>query len=247
MRLDEENLNFYRYVMPAIESNMYILIEGTHALIVDPNISQDALELLRSQNVQNILVLLTHEHFDHISGINWLRSFFDTDVLCSDECAALLGDPDKNMAKFWDIMIMDKPPEVQKAGRTVKDETYSCTTDRGYEGQIIFSWQGHNIRMEQVPGHSRGGSLIWFDEEMVFTGDNLVNGTGVICRLPGSSKRKYTEVTRPILESLPDRFYILPGHGAPGQMADMRPFLEFFGKQDREQREAALSAAGGVT
>lgn len=239
--------NFYRYVMPAIESNMYVLIEKGHALIVDPNISWDALDLLREQNVQDVLVLLTHEHFDHISGINWLRSFFESDVLCSRECAALLDDPSKNMAKFWDIMIMDKPQEIQETGRAVKNEAYSCTADRSYEGETTFRWQGHKIRMKQVPGHSKGGSLIWFDEGVVFTGDSLVNGTGVICRLPGGSKREYQEVTRPILESLPDRFYILPGHGEPGRMGDMRPYLDFFGSQDRAKQEAALSAAGGRT
>ena len=32
MSLAEKVLNFYRYVMPAIESNMYVLVEGTHVI-----------------------------------------------------------------------------------------------------------------------------------------------------------------------------------------------------------------------
>lgn len=247
MRVEIDGLMFYRYVMPAIESNMYILLAGSSALIVDPNINREALKLLRESEVQKVTVLLTHEHFDHISGVNWLRDHFETEAICSEACAGLLGDPGSNMAKFWDIMVMDKPSKFQEAGNAVKDETYTCAADRTYEGEYSFQWQGHSVRMKQVPGHSRGGSLIWIDEKALFSGDNLVGGTGVICRLPGGNKRKYLDVTRPIFESLPDDFLILPGHGDPDKMAEMRPYLEFFGKTDRERQEAVLAEMAGET
>ena len=65
-------ITVYRWVMPAILSNMYLVLEGGQALIIDPHICMPALELLRTNGVENVLVLLSHEHFDHISGVNWL-------------------------------------------------------------------------------------------------------------------------------------------------------------------------------
>ncbi|MCI8454782.1 MAG: MBL fold metallo-hydrolase [Lachnospiraceae bacterium] len=230
MEVKIDGKTFYRYIMPAIESNMYILIEGEGALIVDPNINQEALALLQRRGVHKVIVLLTHEHFDHISGVNWLRTLFETHVICSALCAELLGDSSRNMAKFWEAMIMDKSDEAKREGEKIKDVEYTCRADRIYEDEMLLDWHGHALNMRQAPGHSKGGSLIWLDKKILFSGDNLVNGTGVICRLPGGNKREYAAQTRPVLESLSDEIYILPGHGAPGQLGDMRQYLNLFGK-----------------
>jgi len=245
MKLDINGKTFYRYKMPAIESNMYILAEGKSALIIDPNINQDALKEMQECGVRDVIVLLTHEHFDHISGVNWLRGYFSTVVVCSSICAEQLTDPSKNEAKFWEVMIMDKPKEIQEIGRAVKDEGYTCTADRTYEGEVNFCWQGHRVRMIQAPGHSKGGSLIWLDETILFSGDNLVNGAGVICRPPYGSKREYTAVTRPMLEALPDDCDVLPGHGEPEKLGVLRKYLEFFGKTDRANQTLRWNGAEG--
>lgn len=233
MKFDISGKTFYCYKMPAIESNMYILVEGKSALIIDPNINQNMLKEMQEVAIKGITVLLSHEHFDHISGVNWLRKHFSTEVICSATCAEQLTDPGKNQAKFWEVMIMGKPKEIQEAGRAVKDEEYTCTADRTYEGEVNFCWHGHHVRMKQAPGHSKGGSLIWLDETILFSGDNLVNGTGVICRPPYGNKKEYTAVTRPLLEALPDDCDVLPGHGEPGKLGALRRYLEFFGKMDR--------------
>lgn len=154
-------------------------------------------------------------------------------------CAQMLPDPDRNMARYWKILLMDKSQEAQSAGMTRYDPDYTCVADRTYERETEFLWQGLRVRMRQAPGHSKGGSLIWLDGNILFSGDNLVNGSGVICRFPGGSKREYANVTRPILEELPDELHVLPGHGEPGRLGELRKYMELFGTTDREnQREA---------
>ena len=217
-----------QYKMPAIESNMYLLTEEHEALIVDPNINEQALTQLREEKVQRLTVLLTHEHFDHISGINWLRQFFEVEVICSAACAQNLSDSSRNMAKFWDVLIMDKPEEAKVAGEAVKDVEYVCCADKIFESEFSIDWQGHSLRLKSAPGHSKGGALIWLDEKILFSGDNLVNGTGVICRFPGGSKKEYAAVTRPILESLPDDLFVCPGHGEPGPLGQLRQYTDLF-------------------
>lgn len=239
MEFKADGKTVYQYEMPAIGSNMYILLSERQALVVDPYRSQEALNLLRLHSVQKLVMLLTHEHYDHISGVNWLRENFQTEVICSAECAQMLPDPERNMARYWNVLLMDKPQEVQSIGKDWYDTCYACEADRTYEKETKFLWQGMRIRMRRAPGHSKGGSLIWLDENILFSGDNLVNGTGVICRFPGGSKREYTAVTRPILDELPDELCVFPGHGEPGKLGEMREYMEFFGAADREKRRTA--------
>lgn len=235
----------YRYEMPAIGSNMYIFVSDGEALVIDPHSSQEAMTLLRLHFVQKAVLLLTHEHYDHISGVNWFRENLKTEVVCSAECARMISDPDRNMARYWNVLLMDKTPETQNIGMDWYDPCYACEADRTYERETEFLWQGLHVHMRRAPGHSKGGSLIWLDENILFSGDNLVNGTGVICRFPGGSKREYAAVTRPILEELPDKLCVFPGHGEPGELGEMRRYMEFFSAADRENRRAAKNSEGG--
>lgn len=151
----------------------------------------------------------------------------------------MLPDPDRNMARYWKILLMDKSQEVQSVGMDWYNPDYACEADRTYEGKMEFLWQGLHVRIRQAPGHSKGGSLIWLEEDILFSGDNLVNGTGVICRFPGGSKKEYAALTRPILEGLPNELFVLPGHGEPGRLGEMRKYMELFGTADRENQRAA--------
>ena len=68
------------------------------------------------------------------------------------------------------------------------------------------------------------------DYDMLFSGDNLVNGAGVICRLPGGNWKTYCERTLPIIQALPDDTMIFPGHGLPSKLKELRKYLGKFGK-----------------
>lgn len=223
-----QGMTIYRYVMPAILSNMYLILEGRQALIVDPNTDADAIGRLKDARSEKVTVLLTHEHFDHISGVNLLRQYFAVEVICLKACAELLGDPGKNFAKFWRTMIMDKPPEVQEEGWKVEDLDYACAANITYEAETVLTWAGHTIRLTPAPGHSKGGCLLLLDGGILFSGDDLVEGAGVICRFPGGSKKEYAAVTRPLLEALPDDTFVCPGHGQAKPLRELRQYLRPF-------------------
>lgn len=246
MRYVRNGITIYRYRMPVIDSNMYVISEGGQALIVDPHICPQALELLGTGGVKEAVVLLSHEHFDHISGVNWLRENLPiVKVLCTEDCAMLLGDPEKNMAKFFEALFVDMTPEQREAGGKLKDPDYCCEADEVFKEEIRFNWKGHKIRMCRAPGHARGGSLIWLDDELIFTGDSLVEGSGVILRFPGGSKKDYAAITRPMLEAESDDTFVFPGHGEPGEMGTLRCYLEPFKRS--ASRTPARMPAGEVS
>lgn len=67
----------YKFIMPLIKSNMYVILSDRQALIIDPNVNEEAMNLLEGYNVEKIVIILTHEHYDHISGVNYFRSKWD--------------------------------------------------------------------------------------------------------------------------------------------------------------------------
>ena len=89
--MQKENKKIQSYVFYPIDSCMYIWQEEDSVVIIDPCVSKDALLYLRERNINRILVILTHEHYDHISGVNWLKeNFAKVSVLCSQLCAGAL-------------------------------------------------------------------------------------------------------------------------------------------------------------
>lgn len=232
-----EECMVWTYPMPAIDSRMYVIIQAgaEDALVIDPNKSEEAVRRLRENGVKSLLVLLTHEHFDHISGVNFLRERFDCRVVCTEIAARIIPNPEKNLAKFWDVLLMDKTPETQEIGMKVKDEEYGCTADETFSESFRRQWQGRELRAVPAPGHAKGGA-VYFLDRLFFSGDCLVNGAGVICRLPGGSWNTYCEKTRPMLEALDDDTPVFPGHGNPARLGDIRKYLVKFGDVPNEVR-----------
>lgn len=205
----------YTYSFYPIDARMYLVLEGKKALIIDPCISEEALELLKENSVDELLVLLTHEHYDHISGVDWLRERFSSvEVLCSDKCAMALPKPSKNLSSYWEILFVGKDEKTREYVRNMNIQPYSCEADRVFEGEYEMSWEGHSVFLKETPGHSKGSICILMDEKILFSGDSLVTGHPTITRLPGGSKKEYAEITIPYLKSLDSELMVYPGHGS---------------------------------
>lgn len=222
MKLAKEQI--YRFPMPVLDESMYILVEKDEALVVDPNKNEEARAFLKEKQVKKLLILLTHEHFDHISGVNILRENFDCKVICNEAAADAIGDPHKNLAKYWEVLIMDKSLENQKEALKLKDEEYSCQADDTFSTATEWQWQGYTIKAVPTPGHSKG-SAVYFIDDVVFSGDSLVNGHGVITRLPGGKWKIYSEQTLPLIQDLSDDMLVFPGHGNPDRLCNLRQYL----------------------
>ncbi len=83
-----------------LHSNMYIISENNHAIVIDPYSNT---EPGRDKIID--WIFLTHEHYDHISGVNAWKEATDGQVLCSKSCAERLGNPRKTLSRifpeFW--------------------------------------------------------------------------------------------------------------------------------------------------
>jgi hydroxyacylglutathione hydrolase len=204
----------FNYSFAPVDSNMYVVISNNKALIIDPCVNADALQLLKNNNISEPIVLLTHEHYDHISGINWLRGNIGCRVIAIEQCALSLPEPKRNFSSHFEAILpfFSSGSEIEN----VKIEPYSCNADETFQDHTCFVWENHKIEIIHAPGHSNGSVCIIIDDIFVFTGDSLIKGKQTITRLPGGSKKKYAEITVPLLRLLPKDSVIFPGHGPAG-------------------------------
>lgn len=219
-----EGMTVYRYCMPGIASNMYAICEGDEAIVVDPHESTVALNRLRKEGIRYLTILLTHEHFDHISGVDGLQKRYDSQLICTSACAQRCTNPEENLVAYWELIAMGYPADVRNEIEKLVNRPYAVQADEVFTSERKINWRGHQISLRQAPGHSPGGMLIELDQVCVFTGDNLVNGDGVICFFPGGSKREYDSVNKPMLDALDDNICIFPGHGDPEKCIGLRQY-----------------------
>lgn len=205
---------FRRFVFEYAASNMYAAAENGTALVTDPFVSGAALEYLRENNVSHVTVLLTHEHYDHISGVKWLSDAFDTVIICQEKTAEALACGRNNRPLMVSAARKEAlPPKEIKAFLKSLPGGFVGKADIAFKSEYSFYWQGHLIHMVHCPGHSPGSCCIETDTDAVFTGDSLIPGTPVITRFPGGSEKDYRQITVPYLESIGNDVLILPGHG----------------------------------
>lgn len=216
-------MKYKKYVFPYANSNMYIISENNSALVIDPNISEEALKYLKSVGAEKLTVLLTHEHYDHTSGLTWLASHFTCTVICQENTAISLKTGRNNRPIIIASNRMDKlsSDQVKQLVSTLP-HGYHYDADITFSDEYRFSWENHNIHMVSCRGHSLGSCCIEIDNDTVATGDSLILNTPVITRFIGGSEEEYLKFTQPYLQKINDDTLILPGHGDTFYMREAR-------------------------
>ena len=209
-----------KYVFGLSNSNMYVIAKNGSALVIDPNISDDALSWLNTNNVDKVTVLLTHEHYDHTSGLTWLTSHFGCTVICHEQAAVSLkkGLNNRPIVIASSKMLTLPKEQVREILRGLP-QGYFFEPDITFADEYGFVWEGHSIKMISCPGHSPGSCCIELDGA---TGDPLILNAPVITRFPGGSEEDYRNITLGYLEGLSDDTLILPGHGEMFYMKEAR-------------------------
>lgn len=199
-----------RSIEPLAESNCYVLGEKGRCVVIDPN-SPVVEGMMTQRGWQPDYFILTHEHCDHMAGLEKLRARWPkTPTVCTTLCSVGIQSPRLNMTSMMEVYL------TFRGKQGVHYPPFVCR-----EAEVTFSkpctlfWQGHTLRCVPLPGHTPGSMGIFLDEITFFSGDYLLPGEDVILRLPGGSQRSYELETLPFLRTLPVGMEICPGHGAP--------------------------------
>lgn len=216
-----EDIVIHRFGGAVIDSNTYLLVFGKDKIVIDPNDNTDLYEYIAHN--ERVYVLLTHEHFDHIYGLNELRKYCTCTVICSDDCSKNIQSDISNFSKTAQVLLdfhYKLYPNEQKMDYKV--EPFICSAaDVTFENSYSFELEGHTFSFIKSPGHSKGSVLIILDDKYLFSGDSLLP-IPVITRFPGGSTKDYWSHTVPLLECFKEKIStVFPGHGEPGSMDDM--------------------------
>ena len=189
----------YRSVYAPVGSNMFTLISGKDAVVFDPNEDEDLLVLFKDKGIEKVHILLTHGHYDHICGVEWLKEHTVASVFCQAMCADRLANSKRPLSRLVAMVL------------AVEDMKEDITFDKEADikvGELKF-------HVTSTPGHSEGSSCYQLFDKMVFTGDTLLKDYPVILKFPGGNKEDYESKALPFLQSLPKDCVIMPGHGDP--------------------------------
>lgn len=195
-----------QYQSDLLQSNMYLISENGHTIVIDP--SRD---LREEDNLKVDMLIVTHEHYDHISGVNQWKEKYGAKLLCSEPCAQNLKSSRKNLSRFFDVFCemqtwirLEKMPEA--------DLDYSCQADDTFHDQMTFQWQGHEICLMEIPGHSKGSIGILLDGKEFFSGDSLMENQEIELRFPGGSAKSWEAVGKPRIAAIDRGIRVWPGH-----------------------------------
>ena len=202
-----------------LAENCYIVSDDTkECMIVDcgaisPFEQEFISKYIEENGLKVVLHALTHGHFDHCMGAQWISDTYgirptiherDADLYKNcNQLAAAMGYPN---------LTLQMPP----IGRCVNN------------GDTV-SFGNTTFRVIHTPGHSHGCVVYYCEEEGVaFTGDTLFKGSIGTTSFPEGSMFQMTQSLR-ILCKLPEETKLFPGHGPAttmGYEGATNPFLE---------------------
>jgi hydroxyacylglutathione hydrolase len=184
-------------VGPVAENTYLFRRDGSDsALIVDPGDEAD--KLLGAIDALHVTlegILLTHTHFDHVGAVAPVANATGAEVWVPEKEAFVLADI--NSFVPWPGF---GPFESYDAEHTLA-------------GGERLELAGFDIDVLFTPGHSPGHVTLSIpDEEAVFSGDVLFQGSVGRTDLPGGDWGTLLESLRTLVEALPAETAVYPGH-----------------------------------
>ena len=173
-------------------TNCYLLLneETKEMIVIDPGANGDRIYEKCTENGGKVAaILLTHAHYDHITGVHRLRELSGAKVYVNLAEKASF----KNSAiHMWDSELT--PDEFMEDGERM--------TLAGMEFVAI-----------STPGHTPGCMCFYFEKEgMLFSGDTLFRASVGRTDFPGGDTQQLVDSVRNKLFVLPEDTQVFPGH-----------------------------------
>lgn len=188
-----------------LKSNMYVLIEQGHITMIDP-----CENYIIPEGMEPDYIFLTHEHYDHISAVNYWKERSNAKVICSSICGSNIKDSKRNLSKHFGVFLQIQT-WIEDIGN-IEVSPYETVADIVFPERLEVSWKGHKFFLFITPGHSKGSSSILLDNYWLFAGDTLMKNFPVSFGLPGGSKKDWLNITKPAFLKLPENTVVMPGH-----------------------------------
>ena len=193
-------IHYKSFVNSPIDSITYIIYNQKKktGIIIDPGTDEDdrIISFLKEKSIDINHILITHEHFDHILGIKYLKKQKPDIKVCSSEITSnKITNPKNNLSIFYNQteLIVQKSDIILQEG--------------------IYNFDGIEVEVVETPGHTIS-SLSYVIGCYFLSGDFLLPNQRLITNLPTGSKKDYMKSLKKIRGKYEDKIF-LPGHGNP--------------------------------
>lgn len=197
--------------------NTYLFAHKNGLCILDPGDKADIIKqkvdyLLQKNNFSDneIFIVLTHGHLDHVGAVEGLKKFFpNAKVFINSKDKLCLGKNSYNF-QYEDFARSGMGFYVENM---LPDENDLPDADNFFsDGEVLF--EGWKIL--ETPGHTLGSSCLYnSDEKILFSGDTLFWNSYGRTDLYGGDEFQMIDSLKKLL-SLPDDVKVFPGHGKYG-------------------------------
>ncbi|HEY5476412.1 MAG TPA: MBL fold metallo-hydrolase [Tepidiformaceae bacterium] len=196
------------------------------AICIDPGDQPDEiLALARDMGVNIKLIANSHAHIDHILGVQGIHGATGAKFLLHEADLGLLQQGFTSSASRFRLDPGQRPP--------LPDQFVA-------DGDTV-EVAGLQLRAIATPGHTPG-SMSYYTEGMLFSGDTLFNGSIGRTDLPGGDFEEELSSICDRLFLLPDDTVVLPGHMQETTIRQEKlhnPFaLEWLIEQQQERNRA---------
>jgi glyoxylase-like metal-dependent hydrolase (beta-lactamase superfamily II) len=197
------------YTGGMVQTNGYLVeTPGGNFLIDAP---EGVAEWVTRRGVRVDDVLLTHQHYDHVTDAAALKALGARLHAYADYSKDFTLE---SMVRSWGLPISVKPYQI----------------DRLFVMAEPLRVAGLEISLAHVPGHAPDSVTFYLaDHGVVFSGDTLFAGSIGRTDLPGGSTTQLLDGIASHLMTLPSDTRVLPGHGPGttiGEEAVGNPYLD---------------------
>ena len=192
-----------------VQTNGYLIETPDGNLLIDA--PEGIADWVTRRGVRVDDVLLTHQHYDHVTDAAALKALGARLHALDDYSTDLTLE---SMARSWGMPISVTPYQI----------------DRRFVMTAPLRIAGLEIILAHVPGHSLDSVTFHLaDHGVVFSGDTLFASSIGRTDLPGGSTTQLLDGIARHLMTLPPETRVLPGHGPAttiGEEAEGNPYLD---------------------
>ncbi len=211
-----------RMVLGPAGTNCFIFCneDTKEAVVFDPgDDGERVFAFIKESGLKLSSIILTHGHFDHITGAPELIRLsrdegWESVLYASEDEEALLSNA-----------ILNCSGTEMAYG----DEEVTLKADHWLKDNEILETGGLKIKCIKTPGHTEGSMSFYIeDKRLLICGDTVFEGSVGRTDLPTGSDAALQRSIDEKIATLPEFTYILPGHGDETTVRDEKMYNPWF-------------------
>lgn len=215
-------IELVRFINSPVPSNAYLIIDNTtgKCVVIDPGSrdQKDICDFLDKRELELDYIILTHEHFDHCWGVNYILHRFNAKVIATRACSEWIKIPMNYFSKLY--FDSDETYSIEKVDIIVEDI------------DMRLDWGAYRFNFIEAKGHTDKSICISF-ENLLFSGDTMIYLTKPwLHKRFGASLNDYKASIKQIYANFKANTLVYPGHGNPFKLEDMKEFYTDYFKQN---------------